>query len=700
MLARTERFDRDRLDRAFEATHTTSPSGTIIASIDAARALLERDGERLLGRTIALVAEPGAAPVGAGAGRPRRAARTARPDPPGRGARRHRCRRAGRRGRPRRSGLRRRAGRPRHDRGDGDDGGHADTVGPFVDALVASIERRRSDPREVVRAVWLGEGSTPEVALAPREAFFAPHETVRSAEATGRVAAELVAPYPPGIPAVVPGEVLTAEVLDALQAAAARGVRVAYAADPTMATVQVVPATPEGPRPRVGRMVEAREPARPSGSWMLQHARGDAHRPAEIPHRDRRSSSGMSWSSRSRRHASSRSPTPTRSNGCCATTIAATASGPCSTTRLALVTGQGLLTADLDPWRENRRIQQPAFQHAALEPLAATVVAAADRLLAPVGPRARRLARRRRRRDDAGRPRGRGRGAVLHRPGRQRGHLGRRGPRCARPGRRPEPRTRWRCRSVCPRPATRGCVGPWPPSTPRSPSWSPAAGPPTTRSDLLGLLLRAGLPDQQVRDEVVTTLVAGHETVASAMTWAWDLLGRRDVRDRLLDEVDVVLGPGPGGRAPGWSDYATLTWTRQVLDETLRLYPPAWVVTRRALADDVLAGVAVPEGALVILSTYALHRNPGLARPRALRPRALRPRARGRLQRSAYAPFGSGPRLCIGRDFALLEATLLLARVSQRYVLRPSSRRPVRADALVTIRPRQGLRMRLERRAG
>ena len=87
---------------------------------------------------------------------------------------------------------------------------------------------------------WLGEGSTPEVALSPREAFFAAHETVAAEDAAGRVAGELVAPYPPGIPAVVPGEVLTAEVLDALRAAAARGVRVAYAADPTMATVQVV----------------------------------------------------------------------------------------------------------------------------------------------------------------------------------------------------------------------------------------------------------------------------------------------------------------------------------------------------------------------------------------------------------------------------------------------------------------------------
>jgi cytochrome P450 len=163
--------------------------------------------------------------------------------------------------------------------------------------------------------------------------------------------------------------------------------------------------------------------------------------------------------------------------------------------------------------------------------------------------------------------------------------------------------------------------------------------------------------------------------------------------------VDAVLGSGPAGRPPRWSDYAELTWTRQVLDETLRLYPPAWVVTRRALADDVLAGVEVPEGSLVILCTYALHRHPSAwPDPERFDPARFDPDRRGELQRTAYAPFGSGPRLCIGRDFALLEGALLLARISQRYVLRPASRRPVETDALVTIRPRQGLVVRLERR--
>jgi lysine decarboxylase len=118
----------------------------------------------------------------------------------------------------------------------------AESVEPLVDAIVASVEARRREPRAVPSAAWLGT-DLPEVAMPPREAFFTPHETVAAGAAAGRVAAELVAPYPPGIPAIVPGEVVTAEVVDALRSAAAAGVRVAYAADPTMATVQVVART-------------------------------------------------------------------------------------------------------------------------------------------------------------------------------------------------------------------------------------------------------------------------------------------------------------------------------------------------------------------------------------------------------------------------------------------------------------------------
>ena len=163
-----------------------------------------------------------------------------------------------------------------------------------------------------------------------------------------------------------------------------------------------------------------------------------------------------------------------------------------------------------------------------------------------------------------------------------------------------------------------------------------------------------------------------------------------------------MLGHGADGphHRPGPTT-PTLTWTRQVLDEALRLYPPAWVVTRKALVDDVLDGVAVPEGSLVILCTYALHRRPDVwPDPETFDPGRFDAARRDSRTRDAYAPFGSGPRLCIGRDFALLEGTLLLARISQRYALHPASRRVVEADALVTIRPRGGLPMRLDRRAG
>ena len=240
VCASLERLDPDRLERAFDATHTTSPSGAILASIDAARWLLATDGERLLGRTIDLVASA------------RR--RLAEVD-----------------------GLLVVEGPP--DRidptklvvglaGTGADGllVEADlaarrfpvemadrdtvvaivtmadttaTVEPFVDALVAAVELHRSSPRAVVPAAWLGAG-LPDVAMTPREAFFAPHETVSASAAAGRVAAELVAPYPPGIPAIVPGEVVDGAVLAALRTAAASGVRVSYAADPTLTTMQVV----------------------------------------------------------------------------------------------------------------------------------------------------------------------------------------------------------------------------------------------------------------------------------------------------------------------------------------------------------------------------------------------------------------------------------------------------------------------------
>ncbi len=364
---------------------------------------------------------------------------------------------------------------------------------------------------------------------------------------------------------------------------------------------------------------------------------------------------------------------------------------------LALVTGQGLLTADYEPWRTNRRIQQPAFHHSSLGPLVETVVTATDAMLrrwdalppgseididdemmrtalevvgealfsTDLGGLARSLV-----------------DAVLvaldQVVSRAQNPL-------ALPLSVPTPGNRRMRRSL--QTLDRAVF-----ELVRRRRAAPEAG-----EDLLALLLASGLSDDQVRDEVVTTLVAGHETVASALTWSWDLLAAHPGhRQRLFDEVDTVLGRAPEARRPAWQDYGALTWTRQVFDETLRLYPPAWVVTRRALEVDLLSGVAIPAGALVILCPYSLHRRPDVwPDPERFDPGRFGEGARGPAQRAAYAPFGSGPRLCIGRDFALLEAAIVLARVSQEYELDAVGDTRPQPDALVTIRPRGGLPMRL-----
>lgn len=212
--------------------------------------------------------------------------------------------------------------------------------------------------------------------------------------------------------------------------------------------------------------------------------------------------------------------------------------------------------------------------------------------------------------------------------------------------------------------------------------------------DVLAMLLGSGLPDDDVRNETVTLVVAGHETVASALTWTWHLLATNPgAQGRLHAELGSVLG----GRPPQWSDLPALTWTRAVIDESLRLYPPAWVVSRRAVGRDRLAGFDLPVGALVIMSPYVLHRHESTwADAERFDPgRWLAPPSR-RPERQAYLPFGAGPRLCIGRDFALVETTLVLAALAQRFAFEPVCE--PRPQALVTIRPRGGLPLRLRHR--
>jgi cytochrome P450 len=227
------------------------------------------------------------------------------------------------------------------------------------------------------------------------------------------------------------------------------------------------------------------------------------------------------------------------------------------------------------------------------------------------------------------------------------------------------------------------------------------AGP--SGGDLLGLLAGSagsgGLTDRQVRDELVTAVIAGHETVASALVWTLHLLAcAPEVRGRLHAELDAVLA---GGRVPAASDLPRLGYARAVVEESLRLYPPAWVLTRRAREPDVLAGLRIPAGTLVIISPWLLHRRPDAwPDPERFDPERFLGAGQSAARAASYLPFGAGPRLCIGRDVALAEIVLVLAGLlATRDVLRPDGAPPVRVQALVTLRPRGGLALLLPPRA-
>ena len=224
------------------------------------------------------------------------------------------------------------------------------------------------------------------------------------------------------------------------------------------------------------------------------------------------------------------------------------------------------------------------------------------------------------------------------------------------------------------------------------------------RGDLLSMLLVArdveddGAPmtDRQLRDEVMTILLAGHETTANALTWTWYLLAQNPaVEARLHDEVDRALG----GRPPAASDLPALAYVERVFAEAMRLYPPAWGMGRRALVDHWVGGYTVPAGGLVAMSPYVVQRD---ARwwpdPERFDPDRFLPEARAARPRFAYFPFGGGARQCIGESFAWMEGVLLLSALAQRWSFRLAAGPPVVPQALITLRPKHGIRMRAEAR--
>jgi cytochrome P450 len=202
------------------------------------------------------------------------------------------------------------------------------------------------------------------------------------------------------------------------------------------------------------------------------------------------------------------------------------------------------------------------------------------------------------------------------------------------------------------------------------------------------------MTDRQVRDEVMTLLLAGHETTATALTWTWYLLSQHpEVEDRLHTELHEVLA----GQPPAVEHLPRLPYTRMILDETLRLYPPTFSLSRKALVDDEIGGYALPAKSTILLCPYTTHRHPAFwENPGVFDPERFHPeRAAGR-PHFAYFPFGGGPRQCIGNQFALMEAQLILATVAQRYRLRLVSGHRVVPEVVLTIRPRHGLPVTLQ----
>lgn len=223
------------------------------------------------------------------------------------------------------------------------------------------------------------------------------------------------------------------------------------------------------------------------------------------------------------------------------------------------------------------------------------------------------------------------------------------------------------------------------------------------RGDLLSMLMLArdvegdgaGMSDEQLRDEAMTILLAGHETTANALAWTWDLLGRHpDAEARLHAEVDAL-----GSATLGMEDVARLPYTRAVLAESMRLYPPAWVIGYRAVNACTVAGWSIPARALCVMSQFIVHRDARwFPDPERFDPGRWTDDRQAERPRFAYFPFGGGPRQCIGEQFAWTEGVLALAEIARRWRVRPL--RPALAEPypVFTLRPRDGVPVRIERR--
>ncbi|WP_447977510.1 cytochrome P450 [Candidatus Nitrospira bockiana] len=375
---------------------------------------------------------------------------------------------------------------------------------------------------------------------------------------------------------------------------------------------------------------------------------------------------------------------------------------PARPTGLALVLGEGLLTATGETWRRHRRLIQPMFHRARLPSLVGRMVEVAERVIdrwdthGPNEP------------IDVASEMMRATLEIITRTMAQTTvleHIGTL-----------EPMLR-----VLLRFAFNAFHNPF-----RLPLWIPTADNRTFRratavldgmiygliearrrdgvrhDDVLDLLLYGqseeggpGLTDRQIRDELVTIFSAGHETTANGLAWTWYLLARHaEIARKVTAEVRSVLGEEP----PSAEALGRLDYTRAVFEEALRLYPPAPAVQRRAAVDTTLGGHPVRAGTIVVVGIYNIHHHPAWwPDPEGFKPERFLSMPARSSPRLAYLPFGAGPRSCIGSHFAMLEAVLLLALIARRYTLALVPGHPVEPEVAITLRPRHGIKMTIQR---